>query len=169
MMLTTVWTWLLTSRQLHIHRCKSGNILFAEWSNGVHTNKNQCSHLLAIIKLRYHDELVMFANAGYLQMNKNRQYSWSYSHRSHRTCRSPWSWSGRWEVWCTRSRRSSSRPLTAAHKTRRPAETGSLPCLAPVEEDGERILSQFTNRNISSKVISAKYWSEALKMQPSLF
>lgn len=72
------------------------------------------------------------------------------SHRSHRTCQSPLSWSGRWVVWCTHSRHSSSPPLTAARRKRRPSETGSLPCRAPVVHIGLRLLPQVTNRNTSS-------------------
>lgn len=98
---------------------------------------------------------VKLTNAWYPQINKNRQYL----HRSHQTCQSPWSWSGRWVVWCIHNRHSSSPPLTAAHTTHRPSETGSLPCLAPVgeRETGVRTLPQF---NILRKIFSASYWLE---------
>lgn len=127
------------------------------------------SHSFAVHKARNHNSLVMIANAGCSQINRNRQHSWGNSHRSRRTCQSPWSWSGRWVVWCTRSRHSSSPPLTGAHRKHRPTETGSLPCLAPVEDMGLRILPQITNRNISSTFISATYWLVALKTQNAIF
>lgn len=103
-----------------------------------------CSYSLAASKSRYQNELsrVHYINVYecYILPNKSKQaYSWSNSHRSHQTCRSPWSWSGRWVVWCTRSRRSSSPPPTAAHTTHKPTETGSLPCQAPGEVSDVRI------------------------------